>query len=82
MAKPTQEQTRQFMQRIPTHLHRLDYDAIRIDCNHHFSSLPVPVVDFDNSPFFFHQHHGGGFNLVYRARLIDNPQNLPYPMLN
>lgn len=72
------ERVRQFIQRIPNHLHRLDYDAIKIECNSVLTSIPAPVVDFTNNKYFFNQRQWGGLNVVYRARLITNPENRPH----
>lgn len=72
------DRVRQLIQRIPDHLYRMDYDALKIDCNSVLTSVPAPVVDFTNERFFFHQREFGGLNVIYRARLITNSDNRPH----
>ncbi len=72
------DKIRDYITRIPSHLHRLDYDAIKIDCNSYFTSLPISIVDFTNDKFFFYQLDRGGINVIYRARIITNENNKPH----
>jgi hypothetical protein len=79
MLYPYPDITRQFLERIPEHLYRLDYEEVQIDCNHNLPGVPTCVVDFTNEPFFLKQRDSfKGDNFIYRARQIDNPGNVPF----
>ncbi len=82
MRKFSQNQTRDFMDRIPKHLKRLDYNDLKIACNEYFQSLPFPIMDFTNEKFFFRQREHGGLNMIFRARHITNIQNRPHEELS
>ena len=82
MRKFNKNQIRDFMDRIPNHLHRLDYNAIKITCNEYFQSLPFSIVDFTNDKFFFKQIDKGGANVIYRARHITNKFNRPHETIS
>ncbi|MCX6272559.1 MAG: RES domain-containing protein [Bacteroidetes bacterium] len=82
MRNPDPSKVREFMRRIPDHLYRLDYDAIKVECNSYFPGIPISAVDFDNNKFFFNQYDYNGTNVVYRARVITNPDNRPFELVS
>lgn len=54
----------------------MTYDEVKHYCTKYLNSVPMSVVDFDNSKFYFGQQEGGGSNLLYRARIINDPKNV------
>src|ERR1039457_6210808 len=76
--KSSPDRIRQFIKRIPDHLYRMDYDEVKIDCNSILNHVPTPIVDFSNEKYFFNQRDWGGLNVIFRARLITNPNNTPH----
>ena len=46
------DKVRDFISRISEDLYRLDYDAVKIDCNDILHSIPTPIVDFENKTEF------------------------------
>jgi hypothetical protein len=69
------ERTRNFIKFIPEQLYRLDYTEVKIDCNYNFPKVPLTVIDFTNTPFFFRQFHMvDRRNYIFRARLLKRDQ--------
>ena len=56
------------LQRLDKVLHNMTFDQARDILSDNLPRVPIPITDFDNSPFFFNQREYGGMNLVYRAR--------------
>lgn len=61
---------------LSDHLAAMTYEEVRYYCTKYLSSVPMSIVDFDNSKFYFGQPEGGGSNLLYRARVITDPKNV------
>jgi hypothetical protein len=74
----TTDQIREFIRTCPADLANLSYEETSALCNKYFASLPVPITYCDNSQFYFRQHEWGGLNVIYRARVVDNAEGIPY----
>ncbi|MGV8878265.1 MAG: hypothetical protein ACOH2A_04455 [Sphingobacteriaceae bacterium] len=57
---------------LSNNLSTMNYEEVKYYCTKYLNSVPMSVVDFDNSKFYFGQHEGGA-NLLYRARVITHP---------
>jgi hypothetical protein len=75
----TDQEIRNFIKTIENDLQNYSYAKLTEETNKYFGRLPIPIVECDNSLFYFHQREYSGKNIIYRGRPLDNPQNIPFP---
>lgn len=76
------EQVRAYLKDIPNRLNGLTYRQLFDLTNTFLPSIPIPIVDFTNEQFYFRQKEFGGRNVIYRARIITNPDNTPHEYIS
>lgn len=63
-------------------LSRIDYKTLTTILDSYVPSIPMAIFDFDNRPNAFGQWYAGGNNLLYRGRLITDPEKKPFSEFN
>ncbi len=59
-------------------LDKINYTDLVEILNAYLPKIPICIYDFKNEPYALNQHHSGGVNLLYRARVNDKGTNAPY----
>ena len=80
--RPTENEIRNFIKRIPTDVRKMNYEQLVHFCNAYIPRIPILPLKFENEPFFFGQREFSGWNLIYRGRKINNPENRPHPKVS
>lgn len=65
----TLETLKQGLAHLDEVLPKMSFDLVGQELSANLPRVPIPIVDFDNKPFFFGQREYGGPNMVCRARV-------------